>query len=44
MFNTTLQGLTATKAGKHWKPRVLAVPGIVVTKANIDAFLAANHK
>jgi ribose transport system substrate-binding protein len=41
VFNTTLAGINA---GKSWKPKVIAVPGIVVTKANVDAFIAAKHK
>ncbi|HEX7082876.1 MAG TPA: sugar ABC transporter substrate-binding protein [Gaiellaceae bacterium] len=41
VFNTTLAGI---KAGKSWKPKVVAVPGIVVTKSNVDAFLKAKHK
>jgi len=40
-FNTTLKGMSA---GSAWKPPVLAVPGIAVTKANVDAFIAAKHK
>jgi len=41
VFNTTLAGIAA---GDSWKPKTLAVPGIIVTKANVDAFLAAKHK
>jgi ribose transport system substrate-binding protein len=41
VFNTTLAGIAA---GTSWKKKVTAVPGIVVTKANVDAFLAAKHK
>jgi ribose transport system substrate-binding protein len=41
IFKTTLAGI---KAGKSWKPKVVRVPGIVVTKSNVDAFLKAKHK
>jgi ribose transport system substrate-binding protein len=41
VFNTTFAGI---KAGKAWKSKTLRVPGIVVTKSNIDAFLKAKHK
>jgi ribose transport system substrate-binding protein len=41
VFNTTLAGI---KAGTSWKPKSLAVPGVIVTKANVDGFLAAKHK
>jgi ribose transport system substrate-binding protein len=41
VFNTTLAGIAA---GKSWKPKVIAVPGIVVTKDNVDEFIAAKHK
>jgi ribose transport system substrate-binding protein len=41
VFNTTLAGIAA---GASWKQKVIAVPGIVVTKANVDEFIAAKHK
>jgi ribose transport system substrate-binding protein len=41
VFNTTFAGINA---GKSWKPKTIAVPGILVTKKNIDAFLKAKHK
>jgi ribose transport system substrate-binding protein len=41
VFNTTLQGINA---GSSWKQKSLRVPGIVVTKQNVDAFIAAKHK
>ena len=44
VFNTTLAGIQAKQAGKPWTPKVLSVPGIAVTKENVDAFLAANHQ
>ena len=44
VFNTTLNGVNSLKAGKKWKPKVVAVPGMVVTEKNVDAFLAAKHK
>jgi len=38
-----MQGiLDAQKAGKSWKPKVVNVPGVVVTKQTIDAFLTAH--
>jgi ribose transport system substrate-binding protein len=40
VFNTTLAGIAR---GASWKPKTLAVPGIIVTKTNVDAFLAAKH-
>ncbi|HET7137931.1 MAG TPA: substrate-binding domain-containing protein [Gaiellaceae bacterium] len=41
VFNTTLAGINA---GKAWKPKTVRVPGIVVTKSNVNAFLKAKHK
>jgi ribose transport system substrate-binding protein len=41
VFNTTLAGINA---GKAWKAKTVRVPGIVVTKKNVDAFLKAKHK
>jgi ribose transport system substrate-binding protein len=41
VFNTTLQGINA---GSSWKQKTVRVPGIVVTKKNVDAFIAAKHK
>jgi ribose transport system substrate-binding protein len=37
VFNTTLQ---AIKAGSSWTPKTVAVPGVLVTKANVASFLA----
>lgn len=39
MFTTTLK---AIKAGKAWKAKVVNVPGVLVTSATVDAFLAAH--
>ena len=41
VFNTTLAGIAA---GSSWKQKTLHVPGIIVTKSSVDAFLAAKHK
>lgn len=40
VFKTTLEGI---EAGSSWKPKIVKVPGIVVTKSNVDEFLAAKH-
>jgi ribose transport system substrate-binding protein len=32
--------LDSIAAGKDWKPKVIEIPGIVVTKDNVDKFLA----
>lgn len=37
VFNTTLQ---AIKAGSSWTPKTVAVPGVLVTKANVASFIA----
>jgi ribose transport system substrate-binding protein len=37
MFQAILDSIAA---GKSWKPKTVAIPGIVVTKDNVDKFLA----
>jgi ribose transport system substrate-binding protein len=32
--------LNSMKAGKSWTPKVVEIPGVVVTKDNVDKFLA----
>ena len=32
--------LDSIKAGKSWKPKTIEIPGVVVTKDNVDKFLA----
>lgn len=41
VFSVTLEGI---EAGSSWKPKIVEVPGIVVTKSNVEEFLAAKHK
>jgi ribose transport system substrate-binding protein len=43
VFNTTLAGIDTLAAHKPWTPKVVAVPGIDLTKKNIDSFLVAKH-
>ncbi len=44
VFSTTLAGINAKQDGTPWTPKVISVPGIVVTSGNVGSFLAANHK
>ena len=37
MFQAILDSI---KAGKSWHPKTIAIPGVVVTKDNVDKFLA----
>ena len=32
--------LDSIKAGKSWQPKTIEIPGVVVTKDNVDKFLA----